>query len=49
MSRERLAKEIGAILHDEARLAAMAEASAGLAMPDAARRIADEVLEAVRS
>ena len=46
---QRLAKEIGAILHDEARLAAMAEASAGLAKPDAARRIADEVLEAVRA
>ena len=46
---ERLATEIGETLHDEARLAAMAEASAALAMPDAARRIADEVLAAVRS
>ncbi|HET6571401.1 MAG TPA: glycosyltransferase, partial [Solirubrobacterales bacterium] len=45
----RLATEIGAILHDDARLAAMAAASAGLAMPDAARRIADEVVAAVRS
>lgn len=45
----RLAAEIGAILHDDGRLKAMAEASAALAMPDAARRIADEVLAAVRS
>ena len=45
---ERLAGEIGALLHDEQRLAAMARASAALAMPDAARRIADEVLEAAR-
>jgi UDP-N-acetylglucosamine--N-acetylmuramyl-(pentapeptide) pyrophosphoryl-undecaprenol N-acetylglucosamine transferase len=44
----RLAAEIDSLLGDEARLAAMAAASAALAMPDAARRIADEVLGAVR-
>lgn len=43
-----LAAELGGILHDEQRLAAMARASAALAMPDAARRIADKVLEAAR-
>ena len=42
------AAEIGALLGDEARLAAMAAASAALARPDAARRIADEVLAAAR-
>jgi len=45
---ERLATELGGLLHDDRRLAAMAKASAALAMPDAARRIADEVLEAAR-
>jgi UDP-N-acetylglucosamine--N-acetylmuramyl-(pentapeptide) pyrophosphoryl-undecaprenol N-acetylglucosamine transferase len=44
----RLATEIGSLLHDDDRLAAMAAASAALAKPDAARRIADEVLGAVR-
>jgi UDP-N-acetylglucosamine--N-acetylmuramyl-(pentapeptide) pyrophosphoryl-undecaprenol N-acetylglucosamine transferase len=44
----RLAAEIDALLGDEARLAAMAAASAALAMPDAAQRIAAEVLGAVR-
>jgi UDP-N-acetylglucosamine--N-acetylmuramyl-(pentapeptide) pyrophosphoryl-undecaprenol N-acetylglucosamine transferase len=34
------------LLGDEARLAAMARASASLARPDAARTIADEVLAA---
>jgi UDP-N-acetylglucosamine--N-acetylmuramyl-(pentapeptide) pyrophosphoryl-undecaprenol N-acetylglucosamine transferase len=43
---ERLAAEIGGLLDDEGRLAAMAAASAALAKPDAARRIADEVLAA---
>ncbi|MGE5407409.1 MAG: UDP-N-acetylglucosamine--N-acetylmuramyl-(pentapeptide) pyrophosphoryl-undecaprenol N-acetylglucosamine transferase, partial [Syntrophothermus sp.] len=42
----RLSDEVGAILGDPDRLAAMAAASRGLAKPDAARRIADEVLEA---
>jgi UDP-N-acetylglucosamine--N-acetylmuramyl-(pentapeptide) pyrophosphoryl-undecaprenol N-acetylglucosamine transferase len=41
---ERLAAEIGALLEDEARLAAMAAASAALAKPDAARRIAEQIL-----
>lgn len=44
----RLAAELGDLLRDERRLATMAAASASLAMPDAARRIADEVLEAAR-
>jgi UDP-N-acetylglucosamine--N-acetylmuramyl-(pentapeptide) pyrophosphoryl-undecaprenol N-acetylglucosamine transferase len=48
MSPARLAAEIGAVLGDEARLAAMAAASASLARPDAARRTADQVLEAAR-
>ncbi len=43
---ELLAAEVGALLADSERLAEMAEASRGLAKPDAARRIADEVLEA---
>jgi UDP-N-acetylglucosamine--N-acetylmuramyl-(pentapeptide) pyrophosphoryl-undecaprenol N-acetylglucosamine transferase len=48
LSAERLAAEVGALLADESRLAAMAAASAALAKPDAARRIADEVLAAAR-
>jgi UDP-N-acetylglucosamine--N-acetylmuramyl-(pentapeptide) pyrophosphoryl-undecaprenol N-acetylglucosamine transferase len=43
---ERLASEVGALLSDPERLGAMAKASGGLARPDAARRIADVVLEA---
>ena len=43
---ERLLESVTALLGDEGRLAAMASASKGLAMPDAARRIADEVLAA---
>jgi UDP-N-acetylglucosamine--N-acetylmuramyl-(pentapeptide) pyrophosphoryl-undecaprenol N-acetylglucosamine transferase len=39
-----LARRVGKLLGDEARLAAMGAASTALAMPDAARRIADEVL-----
>jgi UDP-N-acetylglucosamine--N-acetylmuramyl-(pentapeptide) pyrophosphoryl-undecaprenol N-acetylglucosamine transferase len=46
LSAERLAAEADALFADEARLAAMAAASAALAMPDAARRIADLVLDA---
>jgi UDP-N-acetylglucosamine--N-acetylmuramyl-(pentapeptide) pyrophosphoryl-undecaprenol N-acetylglucosamine transferase len=42
----RLADEVGAILGDPARLAEMAVASQAMAVPDAARRIADEVLAA---
>jgi UDP-N-acetylglucosamine--N-acetylmuramyl-(pentapeptide) pyrophosphoryl-undecaprenol N-acetylglucosamine transferase len=49
MSAARLAAEVGALLGDEARLVAMSAASVSLARPDAARRIADEVLSAARS
>jgi UDP-N-acetylglucosamine--N-acetylmuramyl-(pentapeptide) pyrophosphoryl-undecaprenol N-acetylglucosamine transferase len=42
----RLAREVGALLADRGRLAAMARASAALARPDAARDVADEVLAA---
>lgn len=45
---ERLAGEIGALMQDDVRLATMAGVSAALAKPDAARRIADEILEAAR-
>lgn len=48
MSAARLAAEVGALLGDEARLAAMSVASVSLAKPDAARRIAAEVLKAAR-
>jgi UDP-N-acetylglucosamine--N-acetylmuramyl-(pentapeptide) pyrophosphoryl-undecaprenol N-acetylglucosamine transferase len=48
LSAERLLDEIRAVLDDDERLAAMAAASAALAMPDAARRIADQVLEAAQ-
>jgi UDP-N-acetylglucosamine--N-acetylmuramyl-(pentapeptide) pyrophosphoryl-undecaprenol N-acetylglucosamine transferase len=41
-----LARRVTELLGDDMRLAAMSEASAALAMPDAARRIADEVLAA---
>jgi UDP-N-acetylglucosamine--N-acetylmuramyl-(pentapeptide) pyrophosphoryl-undecaprenol N-acetylglucosamine transferase len=47
LSAERLAREVGDLLADEERLEVMASASASLAMPDAARRIADEVLAVV--
>jgi UDP-N-acetylglucosamine--N-acetylmuramyl-(pentapeptide) pyrophosphoryl-undecaprenol N-acetylglucosamine transferase len=46
LSAERLATEVTGLFADKARLAMMASASAALARPDAARRIADEVLEA---
>lgn len=42
----RVADEVAGLLADGGRLKAMSEASAGLAKPDAARRIADEVLRA---
>lgn len=45
---ELLALRVAALFEDETCFAAMASASAGLAMPDAARRIADEVLRAAR-
>ncbi len=44
----RLAAEVETVLGDEARLEEMAAAARRLAKPDAARRIADEVLEAAR-
>lgn len=44
----RLAAEVAAVLGDEARLGEMTAAARRLAKPDAARRIADEVLEAAR-
>jgi UDP-N-acetylglucosamine--N-acetylmuramyl-(pentapeptide) pyrophosphoryl-undecaprenol N-acetylglucosamine transferase len=47
LAAERLAGEVTALIGDEARLATMASASRSLARPDAARRIADEVLSAV--
>lgn len=46
LSAERLAGEVSALLRDRERLAAMAAASAGLARPDAARAIADEIVTA---
>lgn len=45
---ERLRAEVAGVLGDPERLEAMAAASRGLAKPDAARRIADEVLAAAR-
>jgi UDP-N-acetylglucosamine--N-acetylmuramyl-(pentapeptide) pyrophosphoryl-undecaprenol N-acetylglucosamine transferase len=45
---ERLRNEIAAIFAEDGRLEAMAAASRRLARPDAARRIADEVLAAAR-
>jgi UDP-N-acetylglucosamine--N-acetylmuramyl-(pentapeptide) pyrophosphoryl-undecaprenol N-acetylglucosamine transferase len=48
LSGDRLAAAIGELLNDDDRLVAMAAASAALAKPDAARRIADEVLAAAR-
>jgi UDP-N-acetylglucosamine--N-acetylmuramyl-(pentapeptide) pyrophosphoryl-undecaprenol N-acetylglucosamine transferase len=47
LSAERLAEEVGELLADDERLAVMASASASLAMPGAARRIADEILAVV--
>ncbi len=48
LSAARLIVEVRGLLDDEHRLASMTAASASLAKPDAARRIADEVLRAVR-
>ena len=44
----RLANEVGRLLADRGRLAAMARASAAVARPDAARDIAHELLAAAR-
>jgi UDP-N-acetylglucosamine--N-acetylmuramyl-(pentapeptide) pyrophosphoryl-undecaprenol N-acetylglucosamine transferase len=46
LSPKRLTQEVGALLGDAARLEQMAAASRRLARPDAARRIAEEVLAA---
>jgi UDP-N-acetylglucosamine--N-acetylmuramyl-(pentapeptide) pyrophosphoryl-undecaprenol N-acetylglucosamine transferase len=46
LSAERLAAEVATVLEDPSRLEAMASAASRLAKPDAARRIADQVLEA---
>ncbi|WP_236262122.1 UDP-N-acetylglucosamine--N-acetylmuramyl-(pentapeptide) pyrophosphoryl-undecaprenol N-acetylglucosamine transferase [Conexibacter woesei] len=46
LTAERLRQEVGALLADRDRLAAMAAASADLARPHAAREIADELLSA---
>jgi UDP-N-acetylglucosamine--N-acetylmuramyl-(pentapeptide) pyrophosphoryl-undecaprenol N-acetylglucosamine transferase len=44
----RLAHEVGDLLHDRTRLAAMGNASAALARPDAAAAVARELLAAAR-
>jgi UDP-N-acetylglucosamine--N-acetylmuramyl-(pentapeptide) pyrophosphoryl-undecaprenol N-acetylglucosamine transferase len=48
LSARLLAGLVSSLFEDEARLGAMAQASAALAKPEAARRIADEVLAAAR-
>ena len=48
LTAERLGAEVASVLGDQERLAEMAAAARRLAKPDAARRIADEVLRAVR-
>ena len=46
LSGERLASEVAVLLGDRVRLAAMARASRSLARPEAAREVADELLQA---
>jgi UDP-N-acetylglucosamine--N-acetylmuramyl-(pentapeptide) pyrophosphoryl-undecaprenol N-acetylglucosamine transferase len=48
LSGPRLAQEVGQLLSDRPRLAAMARASASLARPDAAAEVAQELLVAAR-
>jgi UDP-N-acetylglucosamine--N-acetylmuramyl-(pentapeptide) pyrophosphoryl-undecaprenol N-acetylglucosamine transferase len=48
LSAERLQSEVAPVLEDSSRLEAMASAARALAKPDAARQIADEVLEAAK-
>jgi UDP-N-acetylglucosamine--N-acetylmuramyl-(pentapeptide) pyrophosphoryl-undecaprenol N-acetylglucosamine transferase len=48
LTAERLRAEVATVLGDEVRLGEMAASARRLAKPDAARRIADEVLEAAR-
>jgi UDP-N-acetylglucosamine--N-acetylmuramyl-(pentapeptide) pyrophosphoryl-undecaprenol N-acetylglucosamine transferase len=45
----RLAREVAALFADRERLGEMARAAKGLARPDAAKEIADELLEAART
>ena len=47
LSASLLAGHVSSLLEDERRLSGMSTASAALAKPDAARKIADEVLAAV--
>jgi UDP-N-acetylglucosamine--N-acetylmuramyl-(pentapeptide) pyrophosphoryl-undecaprenol N-acetylglucosamine transferase len=49
LTAERLGAEVASVLADEKRLGEMAAAARALAKPDAARRIADEVLEAAET
>ena len=49
LSGERLRAEVRALLESEVRIGQMAAASAALAKPDAAERVAAEVLEAAAS
>jgi UDP-N-acetylglucosamine--N-acetylmuramyl-(pentapeptide) pyrophosphoryl-undecaprenol N-acetylglucosamine transferase len=48
LTAERLAREVGELLGDPGRLRAMGRASAGLARPDAAQVVADELVAAAR-
>jgi len=48
LSAERLSDEVAALFDDERRLGEMAAAARRIARPDAARRVADEVLAAAR-
>jgi len=48
LSAPRLAQEVGRLLSDRGRLAAMTRASAALAKPEAAREIAHELLASAR-
>jgi UDP-N-acetylglucosamine--N-acetylmuramyl-(pentapeptide) pyrophosphoryl-undecaprenol N-acetylglucosamine transferase len=48
LSAERLQAEVGGAIENPGRLEAMASAARTLAKPDAARRIADQVLEAAK-
>jgi UDP-N-acetylglucosamine--N-acetylmuramyl-(pentapeptide) pyrophosphoryl-undecaprenol N-acetylglucosamine transferase len=48
LTAERLAREVGELLGDPGRLRAMGRASAGLARPDAAQAVADELVAAAR-
>ena len=49
LSAQRLAGEVAELLADRGRLERMARASKGLARPDAAKEIAEELLDAART